>query len=288
MHWKALAQTIEVDALESFFIVLAILLGALMLAVGVWLILVAPGKKKGVSDYKGALFAHRGLHGDGRAENSASSFRAAVEAGYGIELDVRLSKDGKLVVFHDDTLERVVGREGRVDSYTAEELGKMSLDGTADGVPLFCDVLEMIGGRVPLLVEIKEDAGDSRVSAAAAEMLAGYGGPYLVESFNPLSLANFSKRLPGVACGILSHRYYAYESYRKPLYFLLQCLLLNRVCRPAFIAYDHRHAGSLALRASRALGAVTFAWTIRSEEEQRVALEKGFDGVIFENYLPRR
>lgn len=268
-------------------IFLTAFLSALLVFLVLWLILVAPGRKKNVRDFMGVSFAHRGLHGGGRAENSMSAFRAAVEAGFGIELDVRLSKDGRLVVFHDDTLDRVVGKEGRVADFDAEELGKMSLDGTSDGVPLFCDVLALVDGRVPLLVEIKEDAGDSRVSTAAAEMLSGYKGSYLVESFNPLSIANFSRRMPHVACGILSHRYYAYESYRKPLYFLLQCLLLNRVCHPAFVAFDHRHARSIPLRVARMLGAVTFAWTVRSAAEEEMARKNGFDGIIFENYLPR-
>lgn len=268
--------------------VILIILGILLVLFAVYLILIAPGRKNGIGKYAHVKFAHRGLHDAQRAENSISAFKAAVDAGYGIELDVRLSKDGVLMVFHDDTLERVVGAEGRVDAYTAEELGKMSLSGTEDGVPTFRQVLDTVAGRVPLLVEIKEDPGTSAVSVAAAQMLAEYEGDYIVESFNPLSLATMAKRLPGAARGILSHRYYEYEKYRKPLYFLLQCLLLNRVCRPAFIAYDHRHAKAFSLRAARLMGAVTFAWTVRSAEEEKQAIKNGFDSIIFENYLPEK
>ena len=253
----------------------------------IYLFLIAPKNNKEMNRYKNVMYAHRGLHNDERAENSMSAFRAAVDRGYGIELDIRLSKDGKLVIFHDDTLDRVCGREGKVIDFTADELATFSLNGTSDGVPLFSDFLAMVDGRVPLLVEIKEDAGDSAVSRAACEMLASYKGDYIIESFNPLSLKTVKGLMPGKSRGILSHRYYAYEQYRKPLYFALQCLLLNFLCRPAFIAYDHRHADSFALRLCRKLFRVpTLAWTVRSAEDEAVARKNGFDGIIFENYIP--
>ena len=263
------------------------MLGALLLIFCIYLILIAPSSRRGMKRFKGARFAHRGLHGENIAENSMSAFRAAVEHGYGIELDVRLSSDGKLVVFHDDTLLRVCGREGRVDAFTGEELASFSLSGTEDGVPLFTDVLALVAGRVPLLVEIKEDAGQSAVSDKTAEILKDYHGDYIVESFNPLSLGNIAKKLPSAERGILSHRYYEYENYRKPLYFLLGALLFNRICRPSFVAFDHRHVKCLSFRIVKGLfKATTFAWTVRSEEEAEEAYKNGFDGIIFENFLP--
>ncbi len=274
--------------MNPWILALLITLGAAMLLFLIYLILIAPGKKNGIEKYKGAKFAHRGLHGAGIAENSMSAFRAAVEAGYGIELDVRLSKDGTLVVFHDDTLERIVGREGRVDEFDADELCKMQLSGTSDTIPLFSDVLKAVDGKVPLLVEIKEMPGNSAVSKATAEMLLAYNGPYVIESFNPLSLHTVAKRMPRVARGILSHRYCEYKKYRNPLYLMLQTLIFNRIGSPAFIAYDHRHASCISLRLARKMGAVTFAWTIRSAEEEKEAYKNGFDGIIFENYRPKK
>jgi glycerophosphoryl diester phosphodiesterase len=269
---------------EEKMIAIPIIIVVLLL---IYLFLIAPKKRKDMEKFKSKMYAHRGLHNDERAENSMSAFKAAVDHGYGIELDIRLSKDGKLVVFHDDTLNRVCGREGKVIDFTAEELSGFSLNGTKDGVPLFSDVLKLVDGKIPLLVEIKENPGDSSVSLAASEMLKNYKGEYIVESFNPLSIRVVGKKLPGVSRGILSHRYYAFEEYRKPLYFLLQSLLLNFLCRPAFIAYDHRHADSFALRLVRRLfGIPTLAWTVRSAEDEKKARENGFDGVIFENYIP--
>ena len=253
----------------------------------IYLFLIAPKNKKEMTKFKNLYYAHRGLHNEERAENSMSAFRAAVDGGFGIELDIRLSKDGKLVVFHDDTLDRVCGREGKVIDFTADELATFKLSGTDDGIPLFSDVLALVDGKVPLLVEIKENAGDSTVSHAACEMLKGYKGEFIIESFNPMSLKVVKEQYPEIPRGILSHRYFEYEKSRKPLFFLLQSLLLNFLCRPAFIAYDHRHANAFGLRFVRAFFKVpTIAWTVRSAEEEKVARKNGFDGIIFENYLP--
>ena len=269
-------------------ILLLILIILFVLFLALYIFLIAPGKALGVENFKGARFAHRGLHDETKAENSMSAFRAAVDAGFGIELDVRLSRDGELVVFHDDTLDRVCGVEGKVSDFSADELAAMRLSGTDDGIPRFSEVLSLVSGRVPLLVEIKEDMGDSLVSTKCAEMLRYYGGPLLVESFNPLSLNNSKKILNYIPHGILSQKYYAYGKYRKPMYFLLQVLLTNCICRPAFVAYDHRHFKCLSLRILRKFfGVTTFEWTIRSEDEEILAKLHGFDGVIFENYIPR-
>ena len=260
---------------------------SLVVLILLYLFLIAPRNRRQMNKFKSVMYAHRGLHNGERAENSMSAFRAAVEGGYGIELDVRLSRDGKLVVFHDDTLDRVCGREGKVIDFTADELATFSLNGTSDGIPLFTDVLRLVDGRVPILVEIKEDPGNSRVSEKTCEILRDYKGDYIIESFNPLSLRTVKGIMPHIPRGILSHRYYSYEQYRKPLYFILQSLLLNFLCRPAFIAYDHRHASAFGLRLIRTLFRTpTLAWTVRSAEEEATARKNGFDGIIFESYIP--
>ena len=270
-------------------IVLYVVAGLALLWSVLFIIFSAPVKNPEIKKYTSTLYAHRGLHNVERAENSMSAFRAAVEAGYGMELDIRLSKDGKLVVFHDDTLNRVAGIDGKVIDFTAEELAEMSLNGTSDGVPLFEDVLKMVDGRAPILVEIKEDAGCYAVSDAAAEMLKDYKGPYIVESFNPLSLWNFGKKLPDVPRGILAESYYKSKERRTPLYYLLSWLLLNRWCKPCFIAYNKRDKSAFSLNLLRCLFRVTtFAWTVKSEEEEKTLRESGFDGIIFEDYLAKK
>jgi glycerophosphoryl diester phosphodiesterase len=276
--------------MEPFVILLFVLIDFLLLSFLVYLFLIAPtGKRRDrVERFKGVYFAHRGLHNEKYPENSLGAFREAAEAGYGIELDIRLSSDGELVVFHDDTLDRVTKETGRVDGRSAEELGKIKLLGTDETIPTFREVLALVDGRVPLLVEIKEDAGKYSVTEKAVEMLSEYSGEFIVESFNPLALARLKKKMPDAVRGVLSENFLEEKKYRKPMYFLLQCLVLNVICRPDFIAFNHKHYKNASLRLARRLFSVpTFAWTVRSEREETDSRLHGFDAMIFENYLPK-
>lgn len=241
-----------------------------------------------IAAYRGVNFAHRGLHGDGAAENSLTAFRRAMELGFGSELDVRLSKDGELVVFHDNTLTRVAGVDKRVDELTLAELRECRLSGTDDTVPTLREVFDLIDGRVPLLIEIKEHTGTSAVTEKLLSVLQGYDGPYIVESFNPASLGNFRKRRRDVPLGILSEHFCSNEKHKRSLlHFALQNMLLNFLSIPDFVAYKHSDADMLALKIARSLfGTVTVAWTVRSPEDGEKAKKNGFDCIIFENYIP--
>ena len=272
-------------------IALIVIASVLLVLAILYLIAIMPGTKPLGEPYISTKYAHRGLHDDSLPENSLAAFSAAVDAGFGIEFDVRLSKDGKLIVFHDDTLLRMCGVDARVDSKTYDELLECNLLSTDCKIPTFREVMELVGGSVPLLIEIKEDAGNKKVSETLAEELKGYTGPYIIESFNPLSLGVIKKLMPGVARGFLSQRFLKSENkeYHKPLYFALQNLLLNRIASPAFIAYDIHGRKSISLRIARSLlGAATVAWTVRSPEEEKIAESAGFDTIIFENYIPEK
>lgn len=274
--------------METFLIILTVLLSLLLLILLLVPFFLYPGKRrKGVDAFSNVLFAHRGLHDKDHAENSLSAFARAVEHGYGIELDVRLSADGVLVVHHDAGLERVAGVPGLVRDFTAEELARLSLAGTGEGIPTFREVLDLVAGCVPLLVEIKEDAGERAVSEKTAEMLASYEGPFVIESFNPLSLARIRHLLPEVYRGQLSDRFTREKQYRKPMYLLLELFLLNFRARPDFIAYRFDEVRFFPLRLLRAFfPRPMFAYTVKSVEEERFARARGFDTVIFEQYLP--
>lgn len=276
--------------MKVVFLILIVLLLIFLLLLLAVPILICPGRRrKGVDAFSHVLFAHRGLHDATHAENSLSAFARAVEHGYGIELDVRLSKDGELVVFHDDTLDRVAGVPGLVKDFTTRELSAMSLSGTAEGIPTFRAVLDLVGGRVPLLVEIKENAGDSEVSEKTAKMLASYKGPFVIESFNPLSLARIRRLLPDVYRGQLSDRLTREKQFRKPMFVLLEMFLLNFRARPDFIAYRFDETRFFPFRLLHALyPRPLFAYTVKSVEEERFARAHGFDTVIFENYLPTK
>ncbi len=248
----------------------------------------APGRHPGIKKYRGAKFAHRGLHGEGRAENSLSAFSAAVEHGFGIELDVRLTKDREVVVFHDDTLLRVTGDPRRVDECTLTELRALRLSGTEETIPTFHEVLALVGGRVPLLVEVKEDPGCRAVSGAAAKILSEYNGEFITESFNPMTVRRMRRALPGSASGYLCDHFTANPDYRAAKYLLIEHFLLNFIARPAFIAFDRAAVPYAPFTFMRKFWrAPAFAWTVRSAEEES-ACRADFDGIIFENYLPER
>lgn len=285
---KIWIPTIEVNAVTFLNVSIITLLVILSLLV-IYAFLTYPGKRRDISpELLGSRYAHRGLHDAEHPENSLSAFALAVKKGYGIELDVRLSKDGVLVVFHDDTLDRVVGREGKVIDFTARELSEMKLSGSEEGIPTFKEVLDLVGGRVPLLVEIKEGASDKAVSLATAEMLKGYSGPLLIESFNPLSLARIKETLPQIPRGLLCDHYTKRKEYRKPIYALLEWFLLNFKAKPDFYAYNHLCRAYLPFRLVRMLHKrPAFAWTVRTQVDSEICKESGFTSIIFEDFIPK-
>ena len=152
------------------------------------------------------FFAHRGLHDNksGAPENSMPAFRKAVEKGYGIELDVQLSSDGVPVIFHDLDLARACGVQGLVRERTYEELQTLRLFGSEEKIPALKDFLEMVDGRVPLIVEFKSEDSDLTLCRVIAPMLRAYKGAYCIESFNPLVLLWYRIHQPKVMRGQLS------------------------------------------------------------------------------------
>ena len=277
--------------MHPILVILIVLFSIMLVYLLVGIYMIAPGKKREkMEKYKSVKFAHRGLHNSERAENSMSAFAAAKELGFGIELDVRLSKDGELVVFHDDNLSRVAGKEGKVIDFTAEELSKMSLCGTGEGIPTLKQVLELIDGTVPLLIEMKVEPGTEGVPEKLVEVLEGYGGDFIVESFNPVALRTLKGLRPDILRGILSTEYMKNPKHKgKMLYRLLQNLQLNFLMRPDFVAYEKNGYSVHNLRLIRRnFGTPLIAWTVKSPEEESLAISHGFDTVIFEGYIPEK
>ena len=171
--------------LKIVFVVIALLAVLFLLA-----IMPRMGHRKPRKAFEGVYYAHRGLFDNGgdAPENSIKAFRRAADAGFGIEMDVQVTKDGIPVVFHDFTLERMCGEEGKVCDYSWQELRRFQLVESQEGIPLLEDVLKAVDGRVPLIVEIKVEWMDLSVCPAADELLRGYQGLYCIESFNPLVL----------------------------------------------------------------------------------------------------
>jgi len=264
----------------------------LVAALYIWMIAPSMGRKRAKA-WERTAFAHRGLHENGTAhpENSLPPIRRAVEAGYGIEFDIQVTKDGVPVVFHDFTLRRMCGQKGRVVDYTLQELQKFRLLDCGEKIPTFAEALKVVDGRVPLIIEMKVEYMDLRVCRAANQILRDYKGVYCIESFNPLVLLWYRKNRPDVMRGQLSDGFVRQKEFRTPSKlapgFFLQYLLTNFVTRPDFVAYNHRYQGNLSRRIwHRLFHGKAAAWTVRSEEELRRA-KRHFDVYIFDSFIPR-
>lgn len=247
------------------------------------------GRQEGLRPFTETYIAHRGLHDNPAVpENSLAAFRRAVEAGYGVELDVQLTADDRLVVFHDETLSRVCGDGRKLHECSYDELKGLRLFGTEEGIPLFRDVLDLISGRVPLVVEIKSEGRYARTTALTCEMLEEYRGLYCVESFHPMVLRRYKKLSPGTLLGQLASNFLKEEvSQPLPVKLLLTNLLMNFLSRPDFIAYDRQYLDQPSFRlCMRLFRPVGFAWTVKSAEQLRECRER-FDAFIFEGFDPR-
>ena len=235
-------------------------------------------------------YAHRGLHDGEIPENSLPAFARAVEEGFGIELDVQLSSDGVIMVFHDDTLIRMTGVEGKLHEYTCAQLQQMRLADSEETIPTFDQVLEVVDGRIPLLIELKGESagGDGALCEKLAERLEGYRGDYCVESFNPMILSWFRKNRPQIARGqLVTNTVKERPKGNKFLNFLLAHLMLNVVSRPDFVAYNEKYDRELALRLNIGLfRAPAFVWTVRDTQTWR-AFRKAGSPSIFEGFLPK-
>lgn len=243
-----------------------------------------PSKQKKAAFY-GKNIAHRGLYEKDQSipENSIPAFSRAVENGYGVELDVQLSRDGKVVVFHDDDLKRACGDARRVDEVDLEELKTLSLFGTDEKIPLFDEVLATIGGKTPIIVELKTGRRNKELCEKTLAAMRAYTGDVCIESFDPTIVAWFKKNARDIFRGQLSQMPAEYRKIGKSplLSFLLGTTALNLIARPNFIAY---RIGKKAfpVRVAEFFGAVPVAWTSHDE-----ATEKDFDVVIFEYDRPK-
>lgn len=267
------------------FIVILIILLVLFL---LYLFMVFPNRprKEKWKPFLGYHYAHRGLfNNEGEApENSLLAFAKAVENGYGIELDVQLTKDNKLVVFHDDSLKRMCGVDGMVWEYTLEELQTFHLASSKQCIPTFEDVLQTVGGKVPLIIEYKLDRVQTRVCELANEVLKDYKGVYCIECFHPLAPHWYKKNRPDVVRGQLCEEYFRTPKYRNALYFAMAYLAGNFFSRPDFIAYNCLHRKNLGRRFCRKLGALSVAWTVKSVE-QFEEIKDDFDLFIFDSCI---
>ena len=243
----------------------------------------------GMKEFRGWNYAHRGLHSAGIPENSMAAFKAALDHGYGIELDVHLLKDGNLAVMHDSLLNRTTGQPGRLEDLTTEDLKKYSLEGTDQTIPEFMDVLTLYNGKAPLIVELKPvDGNHAALTEAVCNMMKSYKGLYCLESFDPRCIQWLRKNRPEILRGVLAYDYTKGRGNLPDyLKFVLTHYLMNFQCVPDFIAYQYRDrkatvSNSLCRKLWKA-EAVT--WTLKTMEEYNTAVAEGWIP-IFEDFEP--
>lgn len=237
--------------------------------------------------------AHRGLHdhASGRIENSRAAFDAAIAAGYGIELDVQRAACGTAMVFHDDALDRLTGRSGRLRDCAARLLGRTTLAGSGETIPTLPEILARVAGRAPLLIEVKDQDGALGTGVGALEArvtqdLADYQGPVALMSFNPNSVAALAEGAPDTPRGLVAC------AFRDPIWNLRQERRIRLAAladfertQSSFVAHDHQDLGNPDLVRRRAAGVPVLCWTIRSSTEEAVARQRA-DNITFEGYNP--
>lgn len=234
-------------------------------------------------------YAHRGLHdkGHGIPENSLPAFRRAAKHGFGAELDVHLTKDGRLAVIHDDSLLRTAGVDVKASALTAAELAQFRLEGTNERIPFLEEVLPIFQGKAPLIVELKVEGNAAALARSTCELLDQFQVDYCMESFHPLAIRWLKKNRPDVCRGQLSQNFLKERSgLAWPVAFLMKNLLTGFLTAPDFIAYNLHHRKRLSLILARKVWGVREAsWTIRTPEELSEC-EKAGCLAIFEGFVP--
>jgi len=245
-------------------------------------------RQQAMADFRRQYIAHRGLFDNSQdyPENTLKAFQRAVDSGYGIELDVRLTKDGQLVVAHDDGLQRICGEDIEIADLTYDELSQRRVLSSAQKVPLFTEVLAVIKGLVPLIVEVKQSNRTEETCRATSDQLRRYRGRYCVESFDPRVLLWFRRNNRGVLRGQLSGGFKGDSTGNRVLDKCLSIMVFNKFTWPDFIAYEWQHADRFIVKAWRVLLRCTMvAWTVRSQADLDAA-RRNFDVFIFDSFTP--
>lgn len=272
----------------------AIIAAVLLILLLAYLFQVAPcfiRRKRDYSLFKTTAFAHRGLHDEkmGIPENSLAAFAKAKEKGYGIELDVFMTADQQLVVHHDRSLKRICGTDRNIDQMTLEEVKKFSLSGTDEKIPTLDEVLSLIDGKIPMIIEMKTDRGKitKELPPILHERMQRYQGPYCVESFDPYMLQWYKKHAPQVIRGQLCLDQRRMEGKYESLFmFFYSHMPMNFLSRPDFLAYEYQSRKNFTFRlVSRIFRPLLAAWTVRDQETYD-QMKSIYDWQIFEGFEP--
>ncbi|MCR5203111.1 MAG: glycerophosphodiester phosphodiesterase [Lachnospiraceae bacterium] len=277
-------------------IIVIIVVVVLLVLIGLYLLSIKPvsgklkrARRKKAKPFMENMVAHRGLFDNKSSapENTIPAFKNAVEKGYPIELDVQLTVDNKLIVFHDDNMQRVCGIDHIIYKNTFEEIRKYNILESEEKIPLFSEVLEAVDGKVPLLIEIKSAGNCINTAKALSKELENYDGIYAVESFNPLAVGWYKKHHPEILRGQLSTNFYRNKMPVNPVMgFFLSNMVFNFISKPDFIAFNYKYTDYPSYRIIKSLYKPLLAcWTVRNKKVLR-KVKKDFDMFIFDSFEP--
>lgn len=267
-----------------------ILLAVLLLFAGLILFLIFPAAKKhpDLKKLNGLLIAHRGLHNssEGIPENSLKAFERALKKGFAIENDIHITADGEVVVFHDHSLKRMCGVDKIIEEMTLAEIKSYTLLDSNEKIPTLRECLELVDGKVPLLIEFKckNLINCNNLCETANKILSEYKGKYFVQSFYPFVLKWYRKNRPDILRGQLSEVFKGEKLYKR----LLGNMLFNFISRPHFISYGHHFSkNKIMFKLVKKLGGFPIGWTFRKNETIENA-KNGFNAFIFEDFIPKK
>lgn len=241
--------------------------------------------------------AHRGLHGAPNSfgqtlvENSLAACQAAIDNGYAIEADLQLSGDGQAMLIHDAVLDRLTEQSGNVRSVSADQLARIYLRNSSETIPRLADLLDLVDGAVPLVIELKYQPGDSthQLALSAAKIAQAYRGEISFISFDPHLLATLRKCAPQFLRGIIIDHGEKAPTFNPALWFrrlVLRNLLHQPRSKFDFLSCDQQALDLRAVQAQKKRGTQIMSWTIRSQQQATKALQTA-DQIVFEGFTPR-
>lgn len=233
-------------------------------------------------------FAHRGLHNisKGIPENSETSFTEAIKNGYGIELDIRLTKDKKYVCFHDQSLKRMAGINKNVNEYSYDELKIINLLDSNETIPLFTDILKIVNSKVPLLIEVKSEKNFKTDLHNFVKIMDSYKGEFAVFSFDPKIVMWFKKNKPSFIRGQITSYFHENDKMPRFVKFLMKKLVSNSLTKPDFISYNLDNLPNKYANKAKKQGLTVISYTARTQAQYDNVLLY-YDNVVFENFIPK-
>lgn len=230
------------------------------------------------------FIAHRGIHNESAPENSIGAFQNAIDKNCPFELDVQLISDGTVVVFHDKKLQRLTGKDGYTKKLKKEDLKNYKLLGTNFSIPTLEEVLNLVNGKVPILIEIKNDGIVGSLENKILDILKNYKGEFAIQSFNPFVLQCFKNNAPEIIRGQLSSRFKNESLNFLKKFFLRRMYFNKKISEPHFVAYEAKALPNRFAKKNKNIPLL--AWTVKGQEEyKKVALY--CDNIIYEDFEPK-